>query len=130
MTRRRTLLACCIVLSAVSVLAQEQTAQADAISGKWGSDSQTLLDLKFDGEGAVTGTAYFYLDDGQRKYSSTVTTGTFNPKRGALKLEGEFKGPNDAIVPYLIVGQLDKEALQVKYVIGDNKGSMTMKKMQ
>jgi hypothetical protein len=37
--------------------ATASAAQTDRISGKWGSDGQTLLDLKFDDDATVTGTA-------------------------------------------------------------------------
>lgn len=129
MTLKSNLVRYCVVLLAVSVFAGAGGAQTDAISGKWGSDTQTLLDLKFDGDAAVTGTAYFYIDDDQRKYTSTITTGTFNPKSGALKLEGDFKGPKDAVVQYVIEGQLDQDTLKVRYVIDGNKGSLTMKRI-
>jgi hypothetical protein len=85
--------------------------------------------LKFDGDAAVTGTAYFYIDDNQPKYTSTIKTGTFNPKSGALKLDGDFKGPNDAVIQYVIEGQLEQDALKVKFAIGGDTGSLTMKKL-
>jgi hypothetical protein len=125
MRRRRSFLACCMVLSALSSMSR---AQADAISGKWGADGRTLLDLTFDGGSGITGTVYFY-QDGQQKYSSRVSNGTFSPKDGSLRLEGEFTGPNDAAVQYVIEGQLENEALQVRYEIGGNKGSLTLKKL-
>ena len=43
------------LLSLVILPAAAQT--ADPVSGKWGSDGATMLDLKYDGRGGVTGTA-------------------------------------------------------------------------
>ena len=124
----KSMAACGVLLSAMSVLAQAGWSQTDAISGKWGTDGRTLLDLKFDGDASVTGIAYFYMD-GQLRYTSSIKSGTFNPKSGALRLEGDFKGPDDAVVQYVIEGQLEKEALQVSYVIGSNKGSLTLQRI-
>jgi hypothetical protein len=118
-----------VLLLAMSALAGADWSQADAISGKWGPDGQTLLDLKFDGDASVTGTAYFYMD-GQRRYTSAIKAGTFNPKSGALKLEGDFKGPDEAVVRYVIEGQLEAETLRVSYLIGSNKGNLTMKRIE
>lgn len=77
-------------------IATASAAQTDRISGKCGSDGQTLLDLKSDGDATVTGTAYFR----QRKstYTTAIERGSFNQKTGALKLEGELTGPQDAMV--------------------------------
>jgi hypothetical protein len=41
-----------LVLTALRI-ATAAAAQTDRISGKWGSDGQTLLDLKFDGDATV-----------------------------------------------------------------------------
>jgi hypothetical protein len=56
------------------------SAQTDRISGKWGSDGQTLLDLKFDGDAAVTGTAHF---------RARVTA----PTRPQFRPAGSTRGP-------------------------------------
>jgi hypothetical protein len=124
--RRKEMVSCFALL--LSMVARGVT-QTDAISGKWGSDSQTLLDLKFDGTAAVTGIAYFYIADSQRSpYTSSIRAGTFNPESGVLRLEGEFKGPKDAVVQYVIDGQVNQDSLKVKFVIGGNAGTLTMKK--
>jgi hypothetical protein len=129
MTPRKSFVTCVLLLSFASIIHQVATAQADAISGKWGSDSQTLLDLKFDGKAAVTGTAYFYINDGDGPYTSPIKRGTFNPKNGTLKVEGDFKGPKDALVQYVIDGQVEQDVLKVQFVIGGNKGSLTMNRI-
>jgi hypothetical protein len=107
-------------------IATASAAQTDRISGKWGSDGQTLLDLKFDGDATVTGTAYFRQRQGT--YMTAIERGTFNPKTGALKLEGEFTGPQDAMVKYVIEGRVENDTLQVSYAIGGDKGTMTMQR--
>ena len=122
-------MACYVALSVASVYAQSQTASADVISGKWGSGSRQLLDLKFDGDAAVTGTTYFYSHDSDPPYVAAVKAGTFNPKTGSLKLEGEFKGPDDAIMDYVIEGRLENNVLQISYVIGSNQGSLRLTKL-
>jgi hypothetical protein len=53
MTVRKVVLVC-----AALAIAAAAAGQTDRISGKWGSDGQTLLDLKFDGDATVTGMAY------------------------------------------------------------------------
>ena len=121
MTVRRIVL----VFAALSIVAAA-AAQTDRISGKWGSDGQTLLDLKFDGDATVTGTAYFRQR--QSTYTTAIERGTFNPKTGALKLEGEFRGPQDAMVKYAIEGRLENDTLQVSYAIGGDKGTLTMQR--
>jgi hypothetical protein len=75
-------------------IATAAAAQTDRVSGKWGSAGQTLLDLKFDGDATVTGTAHFRQQQGA--YTTAVERGSSNPKTGTLKLEGEFTGPQDA----------------------------------
>lgn len=84
----RLLIACCVLLSAVSLAAQTGSA-ADLISGTWtghmgpGPTPQhaITLELKFDGKAAVTGTLSGLPSPGD------VKTGTFDPQTGALKLE-------------------------------------------
>jgi hypothetical protein len=121
MTTRKT-----VLLFVALWITAAASAQTDQISGKWGSDGQTLLDLKFDGDAAVTGAAYFR--QGNSTYSSAIQAGTFNPRTSTLMLRGEFKGPNDAMVTYLIEGHVEKDTLQVKYAIGANKGMLTMQR--
>jgi hypothetical protein len=107
-------------------IATAAAAQTDRISGKWGSDGQTLLDLKFDGDATVTGTAYFRQRQGT--YTTAIERGSFNPKTGTLKLEGEFTGPQDAMVRYVIEGNVENDTLQVSYAIGGDKGTLTMRR--
>jgi hypothetical protein len=114
-----------LVFAALSIAAVA-AAQTDRISGRWGFDGQTLLDLKFDGDATVTGTAYFRQRQGT--YTTAIERGSFNPKAGTLKLEGEFTGPQHAMVRYVIEGHVESDTLQVSYAIGSDKGTLTMRR--
>ena len=93
---RRFVLACCLLLVPISVVAQSKDGKTpDAISGTWtgelsvpaGRRSVTLV-LKFDGKQTVTGTLSGMPNPGD------VKKGTFDPKTGALKLQlGRSDGP-------------------------------------
>jgi hypothetical protein len=89
MTRRWFVIACCVLLSAASMLAQSrgEKANADPVSGTWTGELAppggvlVTMELKFDGKRAVSGTISGFPNPGD------VKTGTFDPKTGALKLE-------------------------------------------
>jgi hypothetical protein len=90
MTRRRFLVTCFVLLSATSMLAQTRGAKADPITGTWTGELSpqnesrripVTMELKFDGESAVSGTASGLPNPADLKAGST-----FNPKTGALKL--------------------------------------------
>lgn len=89
MKLRSLLIACIVLLSAVSVFAQSGGAAADPISGTWKGDmgpSATTrfpitIALKFDGQAAVSGTVTGPPQPGE------IKTGSFDPKTGALKFE-------------------------------------------
>lgn len=91
MKLRILLLACFVLLSAVSIFAQSDG--ATAVSGVWTGDMgpnattrfPLKLELKFDGQ-AVSGTVTGPPLPGE------IKTGTFDPKTGALRLEVEVKG--------------------------------------
>jgi len=90
---RSLLIACFVLLSAVSIAAQSPGAAADPISGTWtgemGPDATTrypvTMKLKFDGQ-TISGTVTGPPEPGE------IKTGTFDPKTGALKLEVDVKG--------------------------------------
>lgn len=92
MTRRRFVMACCVVVSVTSMFAQAQTrgTGADPLSGTWtgelvpqsASDPISItMELTFDGKNAVSGTVTGLPNP------ADVKTGTFDPKTGALKLQ-------------------------------------------
>jgi DinB superfamily len=88
------LLACFVILSAVSIFAQSGGTAVDPISGVWtgdlGPNADTRfplrLELKFDGKAAISGAITGLPLPGE------IKVGTFDPKTGALKLEVEVKG--------------------------------------
>jgi len=89
MTRRGFVAACCVLLSATSMIAQSG-ATADPLSGTWTGELAPqnapnpiaiTMELQFDGKRAVTGTFSGLPNPGE------VKAGTFDPKTGALKLQ-------------------------------------------
>jgi hypothetical protein len=90
MTRRLFITVCCVLVSAIPMLAQSRGTTRDPVSGTWtgeltpqnASDPISItMQLQFDGKHAVTGTFTGFPSPGD------VKAGTFNPKTGALKLE-------------------------------------------
>jgi uncharacterized damage-inducible protein DinB len=89
MRLRNLLIACYLLFSAVSPIAQSGETAADPISGIWtGSmgpgetNRQPMnVELKFDGKTAISGTIT------GPPYPGDIKTGTFDPKTGVLKLE-------------------------------------------
>ena len=97
MTRRQFVVACCVLLSAPSLFAQARAtkASADPITGTWAgtlarqNESRTIpvtMELKFDSKSAVSGTFTGMPNPGD------VKSGTFDAKKGTLKLELGKKG--------------------------------------
>ena len=94
------LAACCVMVSAVSVLAQSGGGAADPISGTWtgqmGPSGSTLnpvtMELKFDGKTAVSGTI-----TGPTLSPGEIKIGTFDPKTGAMKLEVNVKDGGNTV---------------------------------
>jgi hypothetical protein len=100
----------------------------DPISGNWGREGLTFLELKFDGRSAVSGTVIWRNGPNQES-RGTIRTGTFDPTTGALKLEGDARRPDDGTVAsYTIDGQLNKDALAGTFTFGDHKGNFSFTK--
>ncbi|HXM46441.1 MAG TPA: hypothetical protein VN956_01150 [Pyrinomonadaceae bacterium] len=114
----------CVLLAVLTISAQANAPQTDPISGNWGADGNTLLELNYDGKGSVSGTTHW----GSADNSSPIKTGTFDPKTNALKLEGEAKRPDGTTVQYVIEGKLNKDTLSGTYRFGNDKGDFTFKK--
>jgi hypothetical protein len=85
----------------------------DPISGKWGSDGATMLDLKYDGQGRVTGTAIWR--GGGKERPAPITSGTFDPKTGALTIEGNGEGPDGRKGAFRIEGVVTGDVVRGKY---------------
>lgn len=121
MNLRSLVVACCVLFSAASTLAQSGSAAADSISGRWGSDGLTFLELKSDGKGAVSGTA-IWRDGRSHEDRAAIKTGTFDPKTGAFRLVGEAKKPDGAVVQYVIESKVDKDTVAGTFDFGNEKG--------
>ena len=109
--RTSTLLAVCGLVVAVAPL----SAQSDPISGRWGRDATTVLDLKLENGGAVTG----QVMNGRPHNMVSIRTGSFDRQTGTLKLEGEAKSPDTgASAPFTIQGNLVGDSLKVSASFG------------
>jgi uncharacterized damage-inducible protein DinB len=119
-------IACCAVLLATPTAAQTSGTNPDPISGGWGANGQTLLDLKYDGKAAVSGTVMA----GRPGNLAPIETGTFDRSGGVLKLRGEAKDPDTGgALPYVIDGTLTGDALAVSFTFGEHKGNLTLTKV-
>jgi hypothetical protein len=111
---------CCVVLLRASAAVQSSAA-ADPVSGNWGSDGVTFLELKFDGKQTVSGTAIWRGDGQERR--TPIKTGTFDAKTGALKLEGEGIRPDGVSGRYVIEGTVKEETITGSFTYGDRNGT-------
>lgn len=88
------LLVCVVLSSTVTLCAQSSGTAAELLSGTWTGDMgpsaanrfPLKLELKFDGQAAVSGTVTGPPLPGE------IKSGSFDPKTGALKLEVDVKG--------------------------------------
>ncbi len=102
MTRRWFVMACCMLVSATTMLAQSQGGKpgTDPLSGTWTGDllegeerrASITMELKFDGKSAVSGTFTGLPKPGD------VKAGTFDPKTGALKLQLGKQGEDAVLI--------------------------------
>jgi hypothetical protein len=102
MTRRWFMIACCIFVSVTAMFAQSQgeKPKTDPLSGTWtgemvpdnGGRIPITMELKFDGNSAVSGTFSGLPNPGD------VKTGTFDPKTGALKLQLGKQGEPEVLI--------------------------------
>jgi hypothetical protein len=129
MTRRWFVMACCVLVSATSMLAQSRgtKAKADPLSGTWtgalvlADASRTLpitMELKFDGS-VVSGTVSGLPNP------ADVKAGTFDPKKGALKLRLGKKG--DGAVLLVLEGTVAKDTATGRFS-GDESGEFKITK--
>ena len=102
MTRRWFVMACCLLVSATAMSAQDAKAKADPISGTWtgelireeGRQIPITMELKFDGKSAVSGTFTGLPNPGD------VKAGTFDPKTGALTLQLGKQGDDAVLIVF------------------------------
>jgi hypothetical protein len=104
---------------------QSAPAAGDPITGNWGSDGVTFLELKLEPSSAVSGTV-IWRDGSTRESRAPIKTGTFDPKTGAVRLEGDAKRPdNGAPVGYVIEGTLEEKTLAGTFTMDDRKGNFS-----
>jgi uncharacterized damage-inducible protein DinB len=106
---------CALVLSASPL-----SAQSDPITGKWGRDGVTFLDLKLDNAGGVTG----HVMNERPNNMAVIKSGSFQRQSGVIKLEGEAKDDAGALNPFTIDGSLVGDSLKVTAKFGTYTGSM------
>lgn len=123
MKLRSLLIVCFVLLSAVSITAQ--SGGADPVSGTWKLDNGTGgLELKFDGKGAVSG----IVNPGSPN-TGEIKTGTFDPKTGALKLEGDAKGADGAMHHFVIEGKIDQSTITGSVAFDNQKLEVKLTKV-
>jgi hypothetical protein len=122
-------MACWVLLSATSMSAQSQGAKANAdpLSGTWTGELvrensgriPVTMALKFDGRSAVTGTVSGLPNPAE------VKAGTFDPKKGALKLQLGKK--DDSAVLLTLEGTVVKGTATGRFS-GDASGDFNIAK--
>jgi hypothetical protein len=110
----------------LAVAARAQT--TDAVSGRWGADGATFLDLVFDGRGGVSGTV-FWRTSGQA-IRTRVRKGTYDPKTHTLRLEGEGPRPDGTMRAYLIEGIFEGDTITGRYSIGEDAGEFKLSRIK
>jgi len=120
------LFACFVLLTVAVAVAQNGAETKDPVTGKWGSDGLTYLDLKFDGTSTVTGTTVWR--DGSYEHSAAIRVGSFDTKTSVLKLEGEANRPDGMAVAYAIEGKIQGDTVTGTYKFGDDGGEFTFKR--
>jgi hypothetical protein len=110
-----------LLLSISTMFAQGGGAPNDPVSGNWGMDGQTFFELKFDGTRSVSGTA-IWRHGGSDEQRTAIKIGTFDPQSGALKLTGEVKRPDGAVVPFVIEGKVENNTVAGTFDVGGDKG--------
>jgi hypothetical protein len=83
----------------------------------------TVLDLKLDGAGTVTG----QVMNGRPDNMTPIKTGSFNRQAGTLRLEGEARNTDSgAPVSFTILGNLVGDSLKVNATFGTYHGAVAL----
>jgi hypothetical protein len=120
-------IACFVALTVAATIAQTGAETKDPVTGKWGSDGRTNLDLKFDGKSTVSGTT-IWREGSKNEYRASIKTGSFDAKTGALKLEGEGKGPDGGVAAYVIEGKIEKDTFIGTFKFGASGGEFAFRR--
>jgi hypothetical protein len=113
-----------LLLSVVSVLAQGSGDTNDPVTGTWGAEGVSFLELKYDGKTTVTGTTIWRHGRDQEQRTA-IETGTFDRQTGALTLAGSAKSPAGEAVRYLIEGKIHGGTVSGTFRVGEDKGEFT-----
>jgi NAD(P)-dependent dehydrogenase (short-subunit alcohol dehydrogenase family) len=110
-------------------LASGANAQSESpISGRWGRDGLTQLELEADAAGAVAGDAYF--QGGGAPVRMPIGAGRFDLASGALRLEGELTLPGGtAPTAWVIRGTLVEPTLNVDFVMGATRNTAALTRL-
>ena len=118
-----------VLLLSGQAAAQQPNANADPISGNWVNDAgRTLLELKSDAAGGVSGTGYFY--GGPTRTVLPIRTGRFDPFTRIVRVEGDVVLPGSTNpTTWTIEGVLDGDALRASTAMsGTPRGTATMRR--
>lgn len=115
-------------VAVVMLVAAARAQTTAAVSGRWGADGATFLDLASDGKGGMAGTV-FWRASGQA-VRTPVRKGTYDPKTRTLRLEGEGPRPDGTIRAYLIEGILEGDTIKGRYSIGDDRGDFQFSRIK
>jgi hypothetical protein len=99
----------------------------DPISGKWGSDGATFLELKYDGKRAISGTAIWRA--GGQEWQTPIKAGTFDPKTSAFVLEGEGQDPKGRKGPFRIEGKVEAATIRGTFTFTTEKGDFVFTRL-
>ena len=120
-------ISCFVLLTVATAIAQTGAETKDPVTGKWGSDGFTNLELKFDGKSSVSGLTV-WRNGNRYEQRAAIKTGSFDAKTGALKLEGEGTRPDGVAVAYLIEGKVENDTITGTFKFGTDGGQFTFKK--
>jgi hypothetical protein len=117
------------ILSAVlSLVVLPAAAQApDPISGKWGNDGATFLDLKYDGARGITGTVIWRA--GGKELSTPIRSGTFDPKQGAFTVQGDGEAPDGRKGAYKIEGIVTGDVIRGSYTFAGESNEFSFDRL-
>src|SRR5262245_9177787 len=94
------------------------------ITGRWGTPSEVLLDIKVEDDGTVHGVA------NPGKQNALIKRGHFDASSGAVHLEGEHSRPDGVVLPFRIDGRLDGRTLRLNYQYGEMRGSTDVMRVE
>jgi hypothetical protein len=106
------------------VVAQNAPTRADRLSGQWQAYGRTLLELKSEAKGTVSGTVHFHR--GGERFSAPVKVGRFDAGQNSVRLEGTIQLGDGVDTPYTIEGALDGDMLRAKFAFGRDTGEVTL----